>query len=276
MRITILGSGGGESYPAAFCSCEHCETARRLGGKNIRTLSQTLIDDDLLIDFPADTSIHCAQNGINLGKISNILITHPHMDHYYPNLANLRRKPYAHALKYEYLNIYGPGVLKKMYDCSVDLFSDSSGEEKVHFVPMEGRQTETIGEYSVTALKANHALDLGALNYLIEKNNKRLLYLLDTGYPTQDTFDYLRSMNKHIDCLMMDCTMGNGSWVHHMGFAENKKLKQEMLSMGIVSETTKFVITHITHNHCGSHEEIEKEFQSTGILVAYDGMKLEV
>lgn len=276
MLITILGSGGGESYPAAFCNCEHCEMARKLGGKNIRTLSQTLIDDDLLIDFPADTAIHCTQNGLNLGRISDILITHPHMDHYYPNLANLRRKPYAHALKYEYLNIYGPSILKKMYDCSVALFGDLSGEEKVRFVTMEEKQTESIGEYCVTALKANHAPGLGALNYLIEKNGKRLLYLLDTGYPTKNTLDYLQSLNKRIDCVMMDSTMGDGSWIHHMGFAENKRLKTELLSRGITSENTKFVITHITHNHCGNHEEIEKEFQSTGILVAYDGMKLEV
>ena len=71
MKIKILGSSGGESFPASFCCCEHCEMARQAGGKSLRSLSQTLIDDDLLIDFPTDTDDHCRRFGINLGKIKN-------------------------------------------------------------------------------------------------------------------------------------------------------------------------------------------------------------
>ena len=70
MKIKILGSGGGEAYPATFCACEHCNAARRAGGKSIRTLSQTLINDDLLIDFPADTAEHARRFGLNLGDIA--------------------------------------------------------------------------------------------------------------------------------------------------------------------------------------------------------------
>ena len=50
MEIKILGSGGGEGYPALFCGCEHCNAARKAGGKSLRSLSQTLIDGKLLID----------------------------------------------------------------------------------------------------------------------------------------------------------------------------------------------------------------------------------
>ena len=69
MKIKILGSGGGESFPASFCCCAHCEEARKAGGKSLRSLSQTLIDDDLLIDFPSDTDAHCREYNINLGRI---------------------------------------------------------------------------------------------------------------------------------------------------------------------------------------------------------------
>ena len=31
MKIKILGSGGGEGYPATFCGCDHCNTAIRKG-----------------------------------------------------------------------------------------------------------------------------------------------------------------------------------------------------------------------------------------------------
>lgn len=55
MKIQFLGTAAYEGIPAMFCQCEQCNTARKRGGKNLRTRSQALIDGKLLIDFPADT-----------------------------------------------------------------------------------------------------------------------------------------------------------------------------------------------------------------------------
>ena len=55
MRIKYLGTAAAEGVPGIFCDCENCKRARKLGGKNIRTRSQAILDDTLLIDFPADT-----------------------------------------------------------------------------------------------------------------------------------------------------------------------------------------------------------------------------
>lgn len=33
MKLHILGSGGGEGYPALFCNCVRCNAARKAGGK---------------------------------------------------------------------------------------------------------------------------------------------------------------------------------------------------------------------------------------------------
>ncbi len=75
MKLHILGSGGGEGYPALFCNCVRCNAARKVGGQSIRTLSQSLIDDQLLIDFPVDTPAHFRKNGLSMGNIENLLIT---------------------------------------------------------------------------------------------------------------------------------------------------------------------------------------------------------
>ena len=64
MKLTYLGTAAAEGFPALFCNCPYCEEARRLGGKNIRTRSQSLINDDLLIDFPADTYHHLLLQGM--------------------------------------------------------------------------------------------------------------------------------------------------------------------------------------------------------------------
>ena len=58
-------------------------------------------------------------------------------------------------------------------------------------------------------------------------------------------------------------------------FEENKILKKELISLKIANEDTIFIASHITHNKAGSHEEIEKIFDGTGIIVAYDGLEVE-
>ena len=51
MKIQYLGTAAAEGIPAIFCDCKTCQKARKLGGKEIRTRSQAIIDDRLLIDF---------------------------------------------------------------------------------------------------------------------------------------------------------------------------------------------------------------------------------
>ena len=84
MRVTFLGTAAAEGFPAVFCNCRFCKEARILGGKNLRTRSQSLVNDDLLIDLPADTYHHFLMNHIEGHKIKYLFVTHPHQDHFYP------------------------------------------------------------------------------------------------------------------------------------------------------------------------------------------------
>ena len=115
MELKYLGTAAAEAMPATFCRCKYCREARRLGGKNIRTRSQSLIDGELLIDLPADTYFHFIQNNIEGDKISDLLITHSHGDHCYPNELFLRSAPYAHDMKAPVLNVFcGRGAFDKI------------------------------------------------------------------------------------------------------------------------------------------------------------------
>ncbi len=58
MKLTYLGTGAAEGVPSLFCQCDNCKQSRALGGRNIRSRSQALINGELLIDFPADTFWH--------------------------------------------------------------------------------------------------------------------------------------------------------------------------------------------------------------------------
>ena len=280
MKITILGSGGGEGFPAAFCGCDHCNAARAVGGKSIRTLSQTLINGDLLIDFPVDTRIHALNVGANLGDVSNILVTHTHSDHFVPQELNCRGSCYAHNIKSETVTLWGSSDVKRAYDSVFSVYNIAESVAKnilfSEFLPYESRE---VGDYTVTPLPARHAKELTPYNYVISDGKKTLLYLLDTGYPTDETLEFIRNNVSHADCVIMDATMGvmpPSSYYGHMGFDENKMLKEYLVSVGVATDGTVFVADHITHNKAETHEKIEEIFDGTGILVAYDGLVVEI
>lgn len=276
MKIRILGSGGGEGFPAAFCSCEHCETARKMGGKSLRTRSQAIINEDLLIDFPADTNAHCLRFGVNLGQLQNILITHSHSDHFSLELLPYRGGFGAHKLKYPDVYFYGPANLQAICD---RVGMAEAIREHIRFVALAEQTPVAIGNYEVTPIKALHSPELGSLNYIIEQEGKRVLYLVDSGYPTEETLAYLESLGKTFDLVVMDGTFGFApakTYLYHMGYEENKLLKKELEQRGLTNGDTKFVVTHITHNKSEYHEKVEEIFAGTGIEVAYDGFEIEI
>ena len=91
MKLTFLGTGAGETYPEYWCECPHCTYARKHRGKNLRTNSSMVIDEELLIDIGPSCFDNAARFGVNLSKLKTLLVTHPHEDHIYdlPNLYNI-------------------------------------------------------------------------------------------------------------------------------------------------------------------------------------------
>ena len=55
MRITFMGTAASEGLPGAFCQCRDCMEARKLGGRELRSRSQILVNEDLLVDMGPET-----------------------------------------------------------------------------------------------------------------------------------------------------------------------------------------------------------------------------
>lgn len=281
MKLQFLGTAAAEGWPALFCDCQYCREATRLGGKNIRTRSQSVVDDCLLIDFPADTYWHSLQHKVRLNQIEQLLITHSHEDHFYPLDLLLKMPPYAHAVdsdKMPVLNIYGnEEVIRQM---NAALYSVYGEEAQKGWKPwlslcaVHPFEPFSAGEYQVTPLLSDHMTTEQALFYLIEKNEKRLLYAHDTGAFLTETLDFLRG--KRLDAVSLDCTFGAVEWSHgHMGFNENLQLRQWMLENGCADEKTIFVSNHFSHNGTAVYDRMKEIAKNSGIQISYDGMTIE-
>ena len=63
MKYTFYGTAAAEAIPGIFCECEACKRAWKLGGRNIMTRSQSVVDGILGIDFSADSYMHAVNYG---------------------------------------------------------------------------------------------------------------------------------------------------------------------------------------------------------------------
>jgi phosphoribosyl 1,2-cyclic phosphate phosphodiesterase len=151
--------------------------------------------------------------------------------------------------------------------------------EYIKFTTIQPFSSVKIGGYLVTAVPARHITyfpEEKALLYLIEHNNRRVFYGLDSGWYLDETWDYLSGV--HLDCLIMDCT--NGIFQHevgnHMGLPDNLKVVKRLLEMGTINRDTRVISTHFSHNGKVVYSKHADEFARSGILMAYDGMELEI
>lgn len=280
MKFSVWGSGGGEGYPALFCGCAHCAAAKRAGGKSIRTLSQAMIDDALLIDLPADTRMHLLQHGVSLDGLEHLLVTHTHTDHYVPNQLDVRGGVFARDMRADKLYIYGNADVKRIFDGIFSLVPIAETvRERIEFPAVAPYVEFTAGKYRVLPLPAKHAPEQESLNYLIDDGKRKLLYLVDSGYPEEALLSRLEELGVKLDCVAMDCTMGvapPGTYPYHMCFTENIMLKRELKRRKLIGEHSRIIAMHITHNNAGLHEEVESILSREGIETAYDGMTAEI
>lgn len=106
MRIQYLGTAAAEGFPGVFCNCEYCRIARSDLNKELRTRSQALIDNDLLIDFGPDTYWHSLRFGLDLSAVKYVLVTHSHTDHFYAQELVNRGGNFAKQMKSAKIHIF--------------------------------------------------------------------------------------------------------------------------------------------------------------------------
>ena len=283
MKLQYFGTAAAEGIPSVFCGCPVCVEARKMKGKYLRTRSQAMIDDTLLIDFNADAYIHSLTYDVDLSKLEHLFITHVHEDHYYPTEFLNRREGYSHAMQTPTLTVHGSEDLplyarRGWKSLGVDE-NILEKQKRIAFDFMRPYERKEINGYFVTALPAAHGTPHPYI-YVFEKDGKALLYFNDSGYLSEETMAFLRECKIKFDLVSYDCTWGKDdagvSAQVHMGVPNNIVARQRFIDNGNYKDSTISVITHFSHNIKGvGYGDMVKVAQENGFLLAYDGMTVE-
>ncbi len=282
MKLQYLGTAAAEGIPAIFCNCAVCTEARKRGGKNIRTRSQAIIDDTLLIDFPPDTYAHCIMHGLDLTKVKHCLITHTHGDHLYYNELTNRIPGYSNLGREEAFTLYGSEpTAKALRGYIYGHVADPSGVLEV--VCLYKNKPVEIAGYKVTAVMARHDQNAGARNYIIEdKEGKTFFYGHDTGPFPDEVLDYLKENQIKLDYVSFDCTFGNNEPAYHkpqrghMCLIDICETRDKLRANGNIDDNTILCCNHYSHNGKDVlYEEFQEIAAKEGFIISYDGMVVE-
>ncbi|MCC3377392.1 MBL fold metallo-hydrolase [Cohnella sp. REN36] len=270
MKVHFLGTAAAEGFPGMFCRCATCAEARARGGRDIRTRSSVIVDGTLKIDLPPDTLLHVLRDGLDLGAVTDLFVTHTHSDHLRAEELEMRLPGYAHGVEHP-LRVYGhDGVVRRCREAI-----GRPGDERVAIRRMVPFETVDTGDASVTALPANHDPEETCLLYLIEKGGKTLFYGHDTGLLPEETWAWLAT--QRLDLAILDCTNGNLPFTGgHLNIPAVLDIRKRMRDGGMLKEGARTVATHFSHNIGLLHDDLTRILEPEGVIVAYDGMVLDI
>ena len=212
-------------------------TVEDINNSEYRRNSSALIDGTLLID-PGPCVLEAINTfNVDATKIKYVIVTHSHSDHYNSDTVE---------------------ALENM------------GAEFVWFLPTEEKQ---LGKYFISAYKANHSTCGDSVHYIIDDGNKKLFYGLDSAWLLYEEVQAI--IEKHINLAVLDATIGEVPGDFRIFEHNNLEMVRQM-KLTLNKHVDKFIISHMARTLHTDHSELCLLMQKDEILVAKDGLTLEV
>ena len=276
MKLQYMGSGSAEGVPAPFCACDNCRRIRQLRGHDIRRRSGLCVNDTVLIDFPPDIGASVLATGVDLSRVTDVLITHSHHDHLAITELFLR-DPVEYcqvAPDAEPLRVWGNEGVKRVMDAIAPL--ETHGTDYLDYRPITHFDRFQVSGMEVTYLPARHKPNEKSGFYLLEDGRVRALYAHDTGVFLDETYAFLAG--KPLDFISYDCNYGLRSVgvTGHMGWPEVQGVSARLRELGAVTDKTVQVVSHFSHFSRTIHAEMQAACEPEGFTVAYDGLIVQL
>lgn len=274
MKIKYLGTGAAERVPGIFCNCKICENARIQKGKEIRTQTQVIIDNRLLIDFPGDSYLHLLEYNLHFSDFDYLLLSHWHSDHFYGEDLAYRMSGYAlnvHSL----LNVYGNKEVEYFYKRALNL-EEREDYSRLKYNTIQPYERFSIGSYIIYPMPAQHGhFNEDCFIFAIDDGKDIFLYTHDTGYFTSEMFDYLEKNDLLLTVVSLDCTgQTRETNDSHMNWKENLRFIDELKERKLVSPKTIYIANHFSHNGGLSYKQMATLSNKHNVITSYDGLEI--
>ncbi len=238
-----------------------------------RRKTMTLIDGHILVDAGPNLPEALATFDVESGHITDLLLTHTHMDHYdRESVAWLL----ASRISSDPLRIWSPDPLPAF------ALSANCQVQRIH----AGERFQCQG-YAVTAFAANHHRVGGtSLHYLFAGHGTRWLYALDGAWLPCATWYALHDVTVKgggpLGGLVVDATIGDipddYRIFQHNTLAMVRLMVASLRRAGMLARAAPVVLTHLARTLHGSQSEIAALVNGDnpipGAIVAYDGLSL--
>ncbi len=268
MTIRLLGTGGADGIPALFGDDPVSEWAREHGGYDVRSRASAIVDQGLKIDLPPENSAQLLRHGLRACDWDLLLFTHSDDDHL--ALSELQ---------------YGLHPFTENYELHFPIFANETvlGEiaRRYEDWPMElvrvrpFQPFESAG-YRITPLRARHTPGEECLNFLIEREGRRLVYATDTGVWPEETIDAVAGAAFHLFVIECSSALRPSTYMGHLDIEGLGYLLGRLRSNGAITSETRVVTTHHAANGGARHCDLEAALAPLGAEPGYDGMLLEV
>lgn len=253
MKIQFLGTGAADFSP--LLETEFCNTL----DKNARRSSSVLINDTILIDCGPHTLASMEIQGFDCSKVTDLLVTHFHSDHF--NRENIMR-----------LAKMCPQPLRMWYHAD----GTTDPMENVEFHPISPMETFQTDYFRARALPANHTSF--PLHYHIEIDGSKLFYGCDGAWLLNETFYAM--MKKEYNCMILDGTVGDYNGDYRLGEHNSipmiRLMAESFRTQHVIAADGIFCISHLARTLHKSHQETSEKLGKEGYLVAFDGMCLTI
>lgn len=288
--MRFLGTGAAETLPNPFCHCKVCTQIRQLGHEHYKMRSCFMLSDNAIVDFGADVISLAHRFDLDFNKLEHIFITHTHDDHFsFTNLSVVgmslsSQKPINIYMSKQAFTWLNKTISFQNPDFKLDLTDENTG------VIQFGNNTsyiahavqcgtwQTAGDIKYKAVKSTHRAwgeDEYALNYVLQANDKKIMYLCDTGVYSESTLKSLE--NENADILVMECTFGSKqmpSDCMHLDAYSFIHMLNLFLKHKIICVKTNVYSTHLNHKHDFSSCDLQEFFNKNApcnVIVAKDG-----
>lgn len=252
----------------------------------MRSNSCTLVDDTLLLDMGIGCFDTAARLGRSLSGVEALLVTHPHEDHLYPQHLYWRSGreetftiPFAEQMRQGGPR-FTPLPLMTIYgntdtEAALGPFLAEAKQLCLLFKRIREASAFVQSGYTITPIRGNHQRRGFTHSYIVERDGRKLLYALDTGYYEDDMKAVLK---EHVfNLIVMEGTGGlNSSGEGHMCLEKNVRMLDFFICNGCYAADARFVLTHLSPHWTPPHDLYVTIAEKEGMIVAYDGMEIDV